>query len=119
MSTETHEAPGLWRTLLSNVFVLSAIYLVIGLLLEVVRKAFDSAWAARILTAMDGLPSRALQLLGLLAPLREAYGRGALDTWELRAIFSLATVAVIAATAVLVGLAMALLTRLFRRHSAT
>lgn len=112
------KAPGgLLRTLLSNVFLLSAVYLFLGLLLEVIRKVFDAPWAARILIAMDGLPSRTLELMGLLHPLREAYGRGAIDTWELRAVFSLATLGVIAVTAVVVGLCLAILDRLLRRRS--
>jgi len=119
MNLSARAPGGLWRTLLSNVFLLSAVYLVVGLGLELIRKAFDAAWAARLLTAMDGLPSRTLQVFGLLTPLREAYGRGAIDTWELRAIFSLATLGVIVITAVAVGLFLALLDRLFSRRTAS
>lgn len=119
MTTVTRGQGGLVRTLLANVFFLSAAYLFLGLALEALRKIFDAAWAAKILVAMDGLPSRTLDLLGLLAPLREAYGRGVLDTWELRAIFSVATLLVIAVTAVLVGLMMAVFERVFRRRSTT
>ena len=107
---------GLVRSLLANVFLLSALYLALGLGLELLRRWFEWSWPAHLLMALDGLPSRVLSLLGLLGPLREAYGHGELSTWALRAIFSVATLSVIALTAVIVGLIMAAITWLFRRR---
>ncbi|HLT30897.1 MAG TPA: hypothetical protein VK013_12725 [Myxococcaceae bacterium] len=111
----------LWKLLLSNVFLLSAAYLALGVVLELLRRYAPFNWPWRVLNAMDGLPTRTLHLLGLLEPVREAYGRGLMSTWQLRATFSLATLLVIALTAVAVGLLMALAQKLWdasRRRSA-
>lgn len=104
----------LWKVLLSNVFLLSAAYLALGLVLELLRRYAPFNWPWKVLSAMDGLPTRTLHLIGLLDPVREAYGRGVMSTWQLRATFSLATLLVIAVTALAVGVFMALAQRLLK-----
>ncbi len=104
------------RTMAANAFLLSALYLVVGLVLELLRRRVGWPVATRLLIAMDALPARALDAVGLLTPLREAYLAGDVREWVLRAVFSLTAMVVIFATAVFVGLVMSGLGLALRRR---
>lgn len=107
----------LLRAMASNAFLLSLAYLLLGVALEALRRVLGVAWAARLLLAMDALPARALELVGLLGPLRERYLDGQLAEWQLRAAFAGAALGVIFATALAVGLLMGALLSLARRRA--
>ena len=105
------------RTMAANAFLLSAIYLGVGLLLEGLRRLVDWTWVAVVLRALDGLPARTLQLLGLLGPLRDAYLAGEVREGAVRAIFAVTTLGVILTTAAVVGVAMYLAGLAFGRRA--
>lgn len=115
---ELPERALLVRTMAANAFLLSLLYLGLGVVLEVLRRVAELRWAARLLLAMDALPARALEAAGLLTPLREAYLAGGVRDWVLRAVFSAAALGVIFTTAAVVGVLMACLGALLRRRAA-
>jgi len=96
--------PSLWSALISNALSLSAAYLALGLGLELLRKNFSLRWVEVLSVALDALPARMLQGVGVLGRLRDLYVYGRLSETELRLIFSLTTVALIFAVALIVGL---------------
>ncbi|XXF81540.1 hypothetical protein P2318_08700 [Myxococcaceae bacterium GXIMD 01537] len=90
----------------ANAFLLSVIYLAVGLLVEVGRRLYPSRLLLRLSLALDSLPARALEVTGLMEPLSQAYLSGRVsDAWG-RAIFSVTTLVIIFVLALLVGLLM-------------
>jgi hypothetical protein len=102
---ETPRFP-LLRILLGNAFLLSGIYLVVGLALEVLRRIHEMDWMDSVFVVMDRLPARVLMLVGLLPKLREMYIEDQLPGYAVRLVFGLTTVVVIYALAVVVGAGM-------------
>jgi hypothetical protein len=75
------------RVVSGNALALSALYLAIGVVVEGLRAQFPSAAVLRVSYALDALPARVLERLGLLAPLKEAYTDGRLGESMVRLIF--------------------------------
>ena len=70
-----------------NALSLSAIYLLIGVIVEVFRVQSPSTAVMRVSYALDALPARVLERLGLLAPLKEAYTDGRIGESMVRFVF--------------------------------
>jgi hypothetical protein len=87
-----------------NAFLLSIIYLVVGIAVEVARRVHPTRFVSRLSLSLDSLPARALELLGLMEPLREAYASGQLPDYQVRLIFGLTTIAIIFLLAFVVGI---------------
>jgi hypothetical protein len=108
------------RIVLHNAFILSLVYLVTGI-------AVDLAWrfdvfrghlkaehaVFRLSLGIDALPARVLDAVGLLGGLQQAYADGRIHEMGLRWIFAATTIAIIVATAFLVAALMALAGKLF------
>jgi hypothetical protein len=75
------------RVVAGNALALSALYLGIGVVVEALRVAAPSAAVMRISYALDALPARVLERLGLLHPLREAYTDGRIGESTVRLVF--------------------------------
>lgn len=104
------------RAMVANSMLLSALYLGLGAVVELVRRLYPLRWAERISLAMDALPARALEFAGLLQYLRELYAEGRLSEFWLRFTFGIAAVAIIFALGFAVGAAMWLFRRAIRPH---
>jgi hypothetical protein len=89
-----------------NAFLLSLIYLAVGLLVEVAMTRWRTRFLRNLSLSLDSLPARALELVGAMDPLREAFLDGHISGAAVRAIFGLTTVGVIFLLALAVGALM-------------
>jgi hypothetical protein len=105
------------RVVTGNALALSALYLAIGVLVEALRVVAPSAAVLRVSYALDALPARLLERLGLLVPLREAYTDGRLTEAVVRLVFGVTAVGFVFVLALALA-AVTLLVRelLLRRH---
>lgn len=108
----------LFRIMVGNATLLSLVYLLVGTVVELLRRFYPASWVMRAVLVLDSLPARTLELLGLMRPLRSWYVYGKLNEVALRVIFSLTTIAIIFAMALVVGAGMWLLRRvIYRRYA--
>ncbi len=105
----------------SNAFLLSALYLLVGIAVEAGRRFLSASalgqLAMRASLVLDALPARLLDTAGLLQPLQVRYLEGRLSEMAIRAAFGLTTVVLIFALAVLTGFALLAVRRLSERRS--
>ncbi|MET0404571.1 MAG: hypothetical protein ABW123_19310 [Cystobacter sp.] len=107
MATSSTPPPlPLMRIMGGNAFLLSILYLVVGLAVQAAWRWWPSPFVKRLSLSLDSLPARALELLGLMTPLREAYFSGRITEPVLRLVFSTTTIGIIFLLAVGVGLFM-------------
>lgn len=106
MSKPDAERFPLVQIMVGNSFLLSAIYLAVGLAVELARSYFPSEVVIRISQALDRLPAGVLSAVGLLDVLREGYRDQQINDLQLRLVFGGTTVAIIFALGVLVGAGM-------------
>jgi hypothetical protein len=86
-----------------NAFLLSVIYLLVGIVVEIARRVYPSTFVQRLSLSLDSLPARALELLGAMEPLRTIYLDGKLPEYQVRLIFAATTIGIIFVLAFLVG----------------
>lgn len=102
----TSERVPIFRIGLTNATVLSGLYLVAAAFIEVVRAKWNPHWADRASLAMEAFPARALEVLGLWRPLRQAVVEETLSNFQVRLIFGLTSALMIFAMGLTVGLLM-------------
>jgi hypothetical protein len=105
------------RIMSGNAFLLSILYLLVGLGVEVARRWRPSSFIMRLSLSLDSLPARVLELVGLMTPLREAYFSGRVTEPVLRLVFGTTTICVIFLLAVSVGLFMGTLRGFLLRNA--
>jgi len=93
-----------------NALALSALYLAIGVVVEGLRVQFPSTAVLRVSYALDALPARVLDRLGLLGHLKDSYTDGRLSESMVRLVFGFTAVGFVFALA----LGLAALTLLVR-----
>jgi hypothetical protein len=86
-----------------NAFLLSVIYLLVGIVVEIARRVYPSTFVQRLSLSLDSLPARALELVGVMEPLRTRYMDGKLPEYQVRLIFAATTIGIIFLLAFLVG----------------
>lgn len=120
MSTPPRPQGGypLLRIMVGNALLLSIVYLAIGLLVELAYRYRPSVFLKRLSLSLDSLPARALELVGAMEPLSEAYFSGRLTEPWVRLIFGATTIAIIFLLALVVGLLMGGLRAWLERHHA-
>jgi hypothetical protein len=104
-----------FRISVHNATLLSAAYLAIATVLEGIRRIFNPRWAEKACLAMESFPARAIDLVGLLDPIKHAYAWGTISELQVRLLFGLATVVVIFLLAVGVGSGMWLFAKIVTR----
>jgi hypothetical protein len=107
----------LMRIMGGNAFLLSVLYLLVGIGVEGARRVWPSLFLQRLSLSLDSLPARALELVGLMHPLREAYFSGQIRESGLRLVFGATTIVIIFLLAVVVGLFMGSLRSLVLRRA--
>lgn len=100
-----------------NAFLLSVLYLLVGIGVEGARRVWPTLFLKRLSLSLDSLPARALELVGLMEPLREAYFAGQIREPVLRLVFSFTTIIIIFLLAVVVGVFMGSLRGLMLRRA--
>jgi hypothetical protein len=90
--------------MVGNAFLLSVIYLVVGIAVELARRFYPTKFVARLSLSLDSLPAQALELTGLMEPLKTAYSNGELPDYQVRLIFGATTIVIIFLLAFAVGL---------------
>ena len=73
MSAPVRTRPPLLPVLGSNAFVLSVLYLLLGIGVELGRRFYPSRLLQQLSLSLDSLPARALEMAGALGPLRLAH----------------------------------------------
>ena len=96
----------LMRIMGGNAFLLSILYLLVGIGVEGARRVWPSILLQRLSLSLDSLPARALELVGLMGPLRDAYFTGKLSESMVRLAFGVTTIVIIFVLALVVGLFM-------------
>ena len=89
--------------MLGNATLLSSIYLLLAIAIELVRRLSASVVADNLSRAVERLPARALERVGLMVPLARAYFQGELSELVLRLLLGATTVVIIFTMALLVG----------------
>lgn len=91
------------RISLHNATLLSALYLAAATALEGIRRIWNPRWAEKACLAMEAFPARALDVVGLLDPIKREYAWGNLSQFHVRLMFGAATIVVIFLLALVVG----------------
>jgi len=104
VSAPAQPRPPLWTVLGANAFILSVLYLLVGIGVELARRLHPSRFLQRLSLSLDSLPARALDFAGVLGPLRDAYLEGRMSELGVRLVFGATTLAVIFLLALAVGL---------------
>lgn len=108
----------LMRIMGGNAFLLSVLYLLVGIGVEGARRLWPSIFLQRLSLSLDSLPARALELVGWLQPLRTAYFDGRIRESVVRLVFGATTIVIIFLLAVVVGVFMGSLRSLMLRWTA-
>lgn len=116
--TETPEpAVPVFRISLTNATILCGGYLLVGAVVEGVRRLFNPRWAEQLSWSMEAFPAGILRTVGLLTPLKEAYASGALHETTVRLAYAAAVAVTVYGIGLAVGSLMWLSMRLRRRSS--
>ncbi len=105
----------LLRGLMGTAFLLSIVYLVMGLAVEIIHRLFRHPLVEAASRAVDSLPAGVLRLFGAMPLLTDAYANGHLPEWGLRVVFGLTGVLFFFVTALAVVAVTALLRKLLDR----
>lgn len=108
-----------FRISLTNATMLSVLYLLVGAVVELVRRAFNPRWADRLSFSLEAFPARTLDLLGLYEPLKRAFLEEQISATSVRLIYGATTVGLIFTLGVLVGAAMWLVARVAKKPNVT
>jgi hypothetical protein len=93
----------LLRIMGSNAFLLTIIYLVVGISVEALRRVYPTRFIQRLSLSLDSLPARTLETVGVMEPLRADYLNGQIPDYQVRLIFAGTTILVIFLLAFAVG----------------
>lgn len=117
MQTQTPPPLPLMRIMGGNAFLLSVLYLLVGIGVDGARRVWPSLFLERLSLYLDSLPARALELMGLMRPLRDAYYTQRISGPELRLVFGVTTILIIFLLAVVVGVLMGSLRSFMLRNA--
>jgi hypothetical protein len=96
----------IFRISMANATVLSVAYLAMALVVDASRLWFPFYWTERASFTVEWIPSRTLDWLGLLEPMKKAVLDDQLTNFQARLILGLTSVAGIFAIALMVGTLM-------------
>lgn len=105
----------MFRISVANATILSGLYLGVGAVAELVRRASGAPWAERLAFGLEAVPAQLLQRLGLLDGIRRAYVEGRLSEAGVRGLYGLTAVALVFSLGLVVGLLMTALVASLQR----
>lgn len=100
-----------FRISFANATLLAGGYLLVGAIIEGVRRTWNPRWAEQLSWSMEAFPAGILRTFGLLNPLRDAYASGALKETHVRLIYAGSVVLTVYAIGLGVGALMWLMMR--------
>jgi hypothetical protein len=103
---------------ITNASILSGLYLLVAIVVELVRRAWNPRWIERVSLSLEAFPARTLELMGLFEPLRRAWVEERITPLEVRFIYGLTTVGVIFTLGLLVGGLMWIIAKVAARREA-
>lgn len=106
-----------FRISFTNASLLSGVYLLVAVVVELVRRTWNPRWVDRLSLSLEAFPARTLELVGLFEPLRRAWVEGRISPLEVRFIYGLTTVAVIFGLGLGVGVVMWLIAKVAGRSA--
>jgi hypothetical protein len=106
-----------FRISLKNATGLSVLYLVLAVVVEFVRRIWGPRWADQVSLALESVPARTLELLGVFEPLRQAWLERRVSDLTVRVVYGVTAVVLIFCLGLAVGCSMWVLARLSRRRS--
>ena len=101
----------------TNASILSGLYLLIAILVELVRRTWSPRWIERVSLSLEAFPARTLELFGLFEPLRRAWVDEQISPLGVRFVYGLTTVTVIFTLGMPVGAVMWINSRVAARSS--
>lgn len=108
--------PSLLKVMVENAITMSVLYLGTAALLEALRRVHSNTFLEAITRDFERVPARVLDVVGLLAPLRNTYVYGGMSELALRGVFGVTMVATIFVMAVVVGSVLWAVLRLIERR---
>jgi hypothetical protein len=97
-----------WARLVGgNAFLLSLVYLGAGLIAELLRHVYPTRGVSHVLAVLEQTPGRALEMLGVMDRMREAYLSGSLTSFGIRWVYGCTMMLIILSTAAGMALIMA------------
>jgi predicted lipid-binding transport protein (Tim44 family) len=96
----------IFKISLANATLLSAVYLAVAALTDVLRRVFNWRWAELASEHLEEFPARTLRWAGLFGSLRGAYLEGLIGPLMVRVALGLTMVVLIYALAMFVGVMM-------------
>lgn len=100
-----------FRISFANATLLAGGYLLVGAIVEGIRRTFNPRWAEQLSWSMEAFPAGILRTVGLLNPLRDAYAAGTLKETHVRLIYAGSVVLTVYAIGLGVGVVMWLMMR--------
>jgi|SRR5262252_681170 hypothetical protein len=100
--------------MLGNAALLSAVYLAVGAIVEGTRRLYRLRWLERASLAMDSMPARFLEAIGVMPYLQELYAHDRISEFWIRVTFGAVAVLIIFLIGILVGAGMWLARRLLQ-----
>jgi hypothetical protein len=88
---------------LTNASILSGLYLLIGVVVELLRRVWNPRWLEQVSLSLEAFPARTLELFGLFEPLRRAWVEDRISPLGVRFVYGFTTVAVIFLLGLAVG----------------
>ncbi|MFZ5441522.1 MAG: hypothetical protein ACOZQL_16060 [Myxococcota bacterium] len=116
MPTQRPPPIPVFRISLANATLLSGLYLLVAVSVEVIRRVWNPRWVDHLALALEAFPARTLALLGLFEPIRRAFSEQKIGSLEVRLIYGLTTVGVIFTLGLLVGVVMWIIARAASRR---
>ena len=100
---------------LTNASILSGLYLLIGVLVELLRRVWNPRWLDQVSLSLEAFPARTLELFGLFEPLRRAWVEDRISPLGVRFVYGFTTVGVIFTLGLAVGALMWVISRIAAR----
>ena len=117
--TEATAPVPVFRISFTNASLLAGGYLVVGALVELVRRQWNPRWAEQLSWSMEAFPAGILRVVGLIDPLREAYAQGTLRETHVRLIYAGSVVITVYLIGMAVGALMWLMMAIGKRRMAS
>ncbi len=113
------ERIAVFRISLGNATLLSAAYLVVATLIELLRRATGAHWLDSVSKVIESFPVGVLRTFGLLVPMQRAWVQEDLSNTQVRLLYGGTVVVMIFTLGLVVGAGMWVVMKLQHRRAAS